>query len=37
MDHLEGPLVGSFEFMFVDGEGAPEVSAWLDGNGNGAE
>ena len=37
MDHLEGPLVGSFEFMFVDGERAPEVSAWLDGNGNGAE
>ena len=37
MDYLEGPLVGSFEFMFVDGEGAPEVSAWLDGNGNGAE
>ena len=26
MDYLEGPLVGNFEFMFVDEEGAPEVA-----------
>jgi len=37
MDYLEGPLVGNFEFMFVDEEGAPEVGALLDGDDNGAE
>ena len=34
MDYLEGPLVGNFEFMFVDEEGAPEAGALLDGDDN---
>jgi hypothetical protein len=34
MDYLEGPLVGDFESVFVDEEGAPEVGASLDGDDN---